>query len=61
MIAVLIRFGGLAPAGKAFMRLIGLDCGTVRLPLCPLTDAQEEALRADAEGAGFPEIASRDC
>ena len=59
MIAVLIRFGGMPPAGKAFMRLIGLDCGPVRLPLCPLTEAQAEALRAGAEAAGFFDFASR--
>jgi len=59
MIAVLIRFGGMPPAGKAFMKLIGLDCGNVRLPLCPLTDAQAEALRSGADAAGFFDFASR--
>jgi N-acetylneuraminate lyase len=59
MIEVLIRFGGMPPAGKTFMRLIGLDCGPVRLPLYPLTDAQAETLRAEAAAAGFPDIASR--
>ncbi len=59
MIAVLIRYGGMPPAGKAFMRAIGLDCGTVRLPLRPLTDAQAEALRAEAEAAGFFGFASK--
>jgi N-acetylneuraminate lyase len=59
MIAVLIRYGGMPPAGKAFMRAIGLDCGTVRLPLRPLTDAQFEALRAGAEAVGFFDFASR--
>lgn len=59
MIAVLIRYGGLPPAGKGFMKAIGLDCGPVRLPLRPLTDAQAEALRAEAESAGFFGFASR--
>lgn len=59
MIAVLIRHGGMPPAGKAFMKAIGLDCGTVRLPLRPLTEAQSEALRAEAETAGFFGFASK--
>lgn len=52
MIDVLIRYGGLT-AGKAIMRLIGLDCGPVRLPLSDLSPAQQEALRRDLEGVGF--------
>jgi N-acetylneuraminate lyase len=59
MIAVLIRYGGSPAAGKGFMRAAGLDCGTVRLPLRPLTDEQAEALRAEAVAVGFPEFASR--
>ena len=59
MIAVLIRYGGMPPAGKAFMKVIGLDCGGARLPLRALTDDQFEALRAEAEAVGFFGFASR--
>ena len=59
MIAVLIRYGGMPPAGKAFMKAIGLDCGVSRLPLRSLTDEQTEALRAEAEAVGFCDFASR--
>lgn len=59
MIAVLIRYGGMPPAGKAFMKAIGLDCGMVRLPLRALTDEQAESLRAEAEAAGFFRFASK--
>ena len=59
MIAVLIRYGGMPPAGKAFMRYIGLDCGNVRLPLRDLTSAQAEALCAEAEAIGFSQFASK--
>lgn len=59
MIAVLIRYGGMPPAGKAFMKAIGLDCGSVRLPLRSLTTEQAEALRAEAAAVGFLEFASR--
>ncbi len=59
MIAVLIHHGGMPPAGKAFMRCIGLDCGNVRLPLRDLTSAQAEALCAEAEAIGFSDFASK--
>ena len=52
MIDILIRYGGL-PAGKAIMRLIGLDCGPVRLPLNDLSPQQHETLRQDLEAIGF--------
>jgi len=58
MIAVLIRYGGMPPAGKAFMKAIGLDCGAARLPLRSLTDEQAESLRAEAEAVGFFNFAS---
>ncbi len=51
-IDVMLRHGGL-PAGKAMMKLIGLDCGPVRLPLRNLTRGAEAALRADLERLGF--------
>jgi N-acetylneuraminate lyase len=58
MIAVMLRFGGLA-AGKAMMRMIGLDCGPTRLPLRTLPDAEEGALRAGLEAVGFFDFCSR--
>ena len=51
------RHGGL-PAGKAMMKLIGVDCGPVRLPLRSLSAAAEGALRADLERLGFFSYAS---
>lgn len=51
-IAVLAKYGGL-PAGKAVMKLIGVDCGPVRLPLRALTPADENGLRAALERVGF--------
>lgn len=52
MIAVFLKHGGL-PAGKAMMKLIGLDCGPVRLPLRNLTAPQIDALGGDLEQIGF--------
>lgn len=52
MIAAFIPYGGL-PAQKAIMQMVGLDCGPVRLPLRPLTEAQYKQLRADLDRVGF--------
>jgi N-acetylneuraminate lyase len=52
IIGVMIRHGGL-PAGKAIMKLLGLDCGPVRLPLRSLTPVQEKALTEELEKVGF--------
>lgn len=57
MIALLIRFGGL-PAGKAMLRMIGIDCGPVRLPLRSLSVEQEKALQIGLEQIGFFEFCS---
>jgi N-acetylneuraminate lyase len=51
-ISILHRHGGLA-AGKMAMKLIGVDCGPVRLPLRQLTPAQEQQLQRDLQQAGF--------
>jgi len=51
-ITVVHRHGGLA-AGKAVMKLIGVDCGPVRLPLRRLETAQEQNLRRELEQIGF--------
>ena len=53
IIAVMARYGGL-PAGKAMMKLVGLDCGPVRPPLQNLTPEEFEAFRQDLERMGFP-------
>ncbi len=52
IIQALNMHGGLV-AGKAAMKLIGLDCGPARLPLRQLTPDNEERLRADLEKVGF--------
>lgn len=58
MISVHSRFGGL-PAGKAAMRLIGLDLGPVRQPLRSLTAAQHAEYRAELERVGFFDFCSQ--
>jgi N-acetylneuraminate lyase len=57
-IGVLDRHGGLA-AGKSAMKLIGLDCGPVRLPLRELSQHDEASLRDGLERIGFFDYASK--
>jgi N-acetylneuraminate lyase len=58
IIQIFIRYGGL-PAGKVMMKMIGLDCGPVRLPLRTLSDARQEQLRKELEAANFFQLCSR--
>lgn len=51
-IDILQKYGGMA-AGKSIMKLIGIDCGPVRLPLRPLDSNDEITLRADLDSIGF--------
>lgn len=53
IIAVMIRHGGL-PAGKAMMKMIGIDCGPVRPPLKNLSIQALKSLKHELEHAGFP-------
>ena len=57
-ISVLDRHGGLA-AGKSVMKLIGLDCGPVRLPIRALSERDEASLRDGLEEVGFFDYACR--
>lgn len=53
IIAVMARYGGL-PAGKAMMKMVGLDCGPVRPPLRNLTAQELKAFERDLAQVGFP-------
>ncbi len=55
MIRVLARAGGgsAIPSGKAVMKMIGIDCGPVRLPIVGLSPEECERLRTDLERIGF--------
>jgi N-acetylneuraminate lyase len=57
MISVLVRHGTL-PAGKAIMKMIGLDCGPMRLPLRSPSELQQSHLREDLERIGYFEFCS---
>lgn len=52
IVRILEKYGGPVVAGKAAMKLYGLDLGPVRPPLTPLTTEQEKALHAELRELG---------
>lgn len=52
LVRLIVKYG-VVPSQKAIMKLIGLDCGPVRLPLQNLTIEQEETLREELEQIDF--------
>src|SRR6266850_1916796 len=58
IIAIMSRRGGLA-AGKAMMKMLGLDCGPVRAPLQNLPLEALESLARELERAGFPSLVTK--
>ena len=52
LIGLLGKYGGMG-TGKAYMKLIGLDCGEFRLPVSNMTNKQFEAFKADANQLNF--------
>lgn len=57
MIRLLGKYGGIA-TGKAYMKLLGLDCGAFRLPVKNMTADAFEAFKKDADAVGFPHFSS---
>ncbi|GAA4169059.1 dihydrodipicolinate synthase family protein [Sphingobacterium ginsenosidimutans] len=55
MIALLGKYGGIA-VGKAYMKLIGLNCGEFRLPVKNMPGEQVEAFKADVNKVGFQDF-----
>lgn len=58
MIRLLGKYGGIA-TGKAYMKLVGMDCGAFRLPVKNMTTEQFELFRKDVEQIGFNSFSSR--
>jgi len=58
MISLLGKYGGIA-TGKAYMKLIGLDCGEFRLPIKNMTAEEFELFKADTEKIDFKSLSSR--
>lgn len=58
MIELLGKYGGIS-TGKAYMKLIGLDCGGFRLPVKNMDAEQFEIFKAEAAGLQFEKFQSR--
>lgn len=57
MIRLLGKYGGIA-TGKAYMKLVGVDCGEFRLPVKNMTAAEFELFKKDVAAIGFNRFAS---
>lgn len=53
IVRILNKYGGGVRAGKAIMALIGIDCGSCRLPIRKMDPADMENLKNDLLRAGF--------
>lgn len=58
MIRLLGKYGGIA-TGKAYMKLIGLDCGEFRLPVKNMSEEQFRHFKDEVHGLGFNKFCSR--
>ncbi|QEM10625.1 dihydrodipicolinate synthase family protein [Mucilaginibacter rubeus] len=57
MIRLLGKYGGIA-TGKAYMKLVGMDCGEFRLPVANMTAEQFENFKLDVSELGFDQFKS---
>lgn len=57
MIELLGKYGGIA-TGKAYMKLIGLDCGEFRLPVKNMNKEEFGEFKKDVEALGFDHFRS---
>lgn len=58
MIALLGKYGGIA-TGKAYMKLVGLDCGEFRLPVKNMNSEQSKLFKNDTEQINFSSFCSK--
>ncbi len=58
LIGLLGKYGGMG-TGKAYMKLVGLDCGKFRLPVDNMSDTQFAAFEQEAKKLGFEQYASK--
>lgn len=58
MIRLLGKYGGIA-TGKAFMKVVGVDCGEFRLPVKNMDATQFTLFKADVEAVDFHQFKSK--
>ncbi|HET7119219.1 MAG TPA: dihydrodipicolinate synthase family protein, partial [Hanamia sp.] len=59
MITLLGKYGGGISIGKAYMKLVGLDCGVLRLPMKNISAENYELFKKDTEQINFKSFCSR--
>lgn len=58
MIRLLGKYGGIS-TGKAYMKLMGIDCGKFRLPVKNMSEADFESFKKDADDIHFSSFSSK--
>jgi N-acetylneuraminate lyase len=58
IIRLLGKYGGIA-TGKAYMKIIGIDCGEFRLPVKNMSAAEFELFKADVLSLNFDKFRSQ--
>lgn len=58
MIRLLGKYGGIA-TGKAYMKILGLDCGGFRLPVSNMTEESFRSFSQDVATLGFSKFSSQ--
>jgi N-acetylneuraminate lyase len=58
MISLLGKYGGIA-TGKAFMKLVGIDCGGFRLPVKNMSAEQFDSFKKEVEQINFSSFCSK--
>lgn len=58
MISLLGKYGGIA-TGKAYMKLVGLDCGQFRLPVSNMSNDEFNTFKSDANNLQFDDFRSK--
>lgn len=58
MIRLLGKYGGIA-TGKAYMKLVGVDCGKFRLPVKNMSEEDFMSFQRDATLLAFPEFCAK--
>lgn len=53
MVKIIIKYGGGVRGGKAIMNLLGIECGSCRLPIAPFNAEEYDKLKADLEVYGL--------
>jgi len=56
LVKVIIKYGGGVRGGKAIMDLLGIRCGSCRLPLAPFSDEEYASLKKDLEAIDFFQV-----